>query len=245
MGKEEKKKERRKRRGWACVSLTAASSGSGGGVLGRGSLGVDAHDVGVRLGGLSARLVVLQDPLDKELGGIFDTTAILGRCLEPSNETVVVTVLLHLTLITANALSGKISLVGEEDDGDGSSIGERELGVDVVLPTLDGIKRVFACDVKDDHCSHGLLVVDAGHVSKALLSSNIPELETDERLRVPLDHLEGKVDTDSGFVVHGEDTVDVSLDDTRLSGSNISNNKDLVESLVHSFTGLDVSHFVV
>lgn len=47
--------------------------------------------------------------------------------------------------------------------------------------------------------------------------------------------------TDSGFVVHGEDTVNVTLDDTRLSGSNITNDKDLVESLVHSFTGLGVS----
>lgn len=65
-----------------------------------------------------------------------------------------------------------------------------------MLPTLDGIKGVFASDVKDDHRSDGFLVVDASHVTKALLSSDIPELETDECLGVPLDHLESKVDTD-------------------------------------------------
>jgi hypothetical protein len=54
------------------------------------------------------------------------------------------------------------------------------------------------------------------------LTSDIPKLEAHNRLGIPVDHLEGKVHSDCGLVVHREDVVDVTLDDRGLTGANVA-----------------------
>lgn len=103
----------------------------------------------------------------------------------------------HVLLGLAKVVVLEVALVGEEDDGDGLVVlAPCHLGVDVRLPLGDGVEGVDAGQVEHDKGADGLLVVDAGHVAKALLAGNVPELESHFGLRVPLDELEGEIDAD-------------------------------------------------
>jgi len=54
---------------------------------------------------------------------------------------------------------GRRYLVGEEDNGDGLSVGKHDLGVNVVLPLGHGLKGGYSGDVEHDEGTDGLLVV--------------------------------------------------------------------------------------
>ena len=102
----------------------------------------------------------------------------------------------HLLGSLTEVLLREIALVSEEDHGDGSVIrSPRDLRVDVRLPLGHRLEGGEAGQIEDDEGAHGLLVVDTGHVPEALLPGNIPKLKSHLSLRVPVDDLKGKVNT--------------------------------------------------
>ena len=180
---------------------------------------------GVRVGGVDRILNLLLDAADvvlEDLGhevaaGLVNVDVVLGRRLEPSNEALVLAVLVHLSGVLDETLLGKIALltkkkvalvecqetatlnalsgsqkiqpgcakskiiinmhenqtthlVGQKDDRDRLAVGQYDLGVNVILPLGDGLERGHPRHVKDDQGADSLLVVNAGHVAKALLT---------------------------------------------------------------------------
>lgn len=79
--------------------------------------------------------------------------------LVPLDETVVKDVLVHLgSVLDVPALLGEVTLVGEEDDGDGLVVGAvGDLGVDVGLPLGHRLERADPRHVKHDQCSYCFL----------------------------------------------------------------------------------------
>ena len=104
--------------------------------------------------------------------------------------------------------------------------GKVYLGVDVLLPLLDGFEGGIAGDVEhhegpdrflkwngrvaerqegEDQSAFGrkwrdgggeYFVVNTCHVAVSLLSCNVPQLQTHQRFRVPVDLLQRKIDPD-------------------------------------------------
>lgn len=60
---------------------------------------------------------------------------------------------------------------------------------------------------------------------------NVPKLKPDS-LRVPVQHLQGEVHSDSGPVVGGVSLVDVAPDDGSFSDPQVSDNQHLVQVLL-------------
>ena len=72
-----------------------------------------------------------------------------------------------------------------------------------------------------------------GHVAVALLTGDVPELETEERAVVPLDLFDGEVDTDSHLQLVEEHVLDVPVQDACLAARLLTDNKDLEVVFLH------------
>lgn len=102
----------------------------------------------------------------------------------------------HVLLCLAKVVVLEIALVGEEDHGDGLVVlAPRHLGVDVSLPLGNGVEGVDAGEIEHHKGANSLLVVDTGHVAETLLAGNVPKLKPHFGLRVPLDELKSKINT--------------------------------------------------
>lgn len=69
------------------------------------------------------------------------------------------------------------------------------------------------------------------HELKNYVTCNIPELESDDGARVPVDDLECEVDADGSSVVLGEELVHIALNDGCLACAKLSDHQDLVQAL--------------
>ena len=80
--------------------------------------------------------------------------------------------------VTFNDLVGSITLVGNEDLGDGGA------GVLVYLlqPILNVVEGLLFSAVINQDDSHGSLVVSLGDCSESFLSSSVPNLQLDSLL---------------------------------------------------------------
>lgn len=68
---------------------------------------------------------------------------------------------------------------------------------------------------------------NGGHVAVALLASNVPELEAEERAVIPFDLLDGKVHADGHLQLVEEHVLDVPVQDARLPARLLADHKNL------------------
>ena len=71
------------------------------------------------------------------------------------------------------------------------------------------------------------------HVAIALLAGDVPELETKKRAVIPLDLLDGEVDTNSHLQLIEKHVLDVAVQDACLAARLLADNKDLEVVLLH------------
>jgi hypothetical protein len=84
-----------------------------------------------------------------------------------------------------------------------------------------------ACKIEDNHGTYSFTVINAGHITEAFLSSDVPQLKSNDHILTDLYQLVRKVNTDSNFVFTIKDIVDVSLDEACLPNAKVSDNKNL------------------
>lgn len=70
------------------------------------------------------------------------------------------------------------------------------------------------------------------------LTSNVPKLETDNSVVVPVEDLEGKVHPNGGTVMLTEELVNITLDDGGLPSTKFSNHQYLVKMLPFIYAGV-------
>lgn len=70
------------------------------------------------------------------------------------------------------------------------------------------------------------------HLSPHCHTCNVPQLESDHRVTVPLQHLQGEVHADGCAVMLGEDLVHVALDDGGLAHAEVPDDQHLEEELL-------------
>ena len=65
-----------------------------------------------------------------------------------------------------------------------------------MLPPDHGLECRCASHVENYETAYGVLIIHASHVIEALLARYVPQLETYERVRIPVDDLESEVYSD-------------------------------------------------
>ena len=93
----------------------------------------------------------------------------LSGGLEPPDEAVVLAELVHFDAV-AGQLPALVALVGQQHGGDALSVGQHQLGVQVLFPLDDGLEGRVPRHVEHYEGSHGFPVVHSCHVSKTFLT---------------------------------------------------------------------------
>lgn len=112
-------------------------------------------------------------------------------------------------------------LIGQQYAGYGTAVGQLDLRVQILLPLADTVKGAAARHIKHDEGADGLLVVDTRHIAETLLSGNVPELQADYRIGVPVEHLQGKVNANGGTIVLAKELMYIALDEGRLASAQL------------------------
>lgn len=94
----------------------------------------------------------------------------LGRGLEPAHKTMVLAELVHLDGVVGEHIPALVTLVGQQHRCDALSIGQHQLGIQVLFPLGNCLERGGPRHVEHNECTHGLAVVHARHVAKPLLA---------------------------------------------------------------------------
>mmetsp|Transcript_48275 Transcript_48275/g.121539 ORF Transcript_48275/g.121539 Transcript_48275/m.121539 type:complete len:346 (+) Transcript_48275:10-1047(+) len=175
--------------------------------------------------------VGFQRSADEVVDSAVDSNALQRRGLIPANKAKLLGEGRHPLVRLEKLTFGQIALVRQQDAGKRAAVGQGHLAVDVILPPLQPLKRLFARDVKHHKSTGGLPVVVLRHVGKALLASNVPQLQLHCRVFIPLDFFQDKIHPNRCPVSSDEGSFHVSADQTGLPSSQVTHHNHLVNKL--------------
>mmetsp|Transcript_21130 Transcript_21130/g.42111 ORF Transcript_21130/g.42111 Transcript_21130/m.42111 type:complete len:216 (+) Transcript_21130:143-790(+) len=174
---------------------------------------------------------VTKDLANQEARSGIDVDIELGRGIKPSDKAMLFAELIQTSLVDLGRLD--IALVCQQNDRERLTIRQCNLVVNLTLPFGDSLKGRWSRKIVHQHGAVSILVVHACDGSEAVLTRNIPQLQSHCRV-VHGQLLQGKIHADSRLVMAAEKIVNVSLNNTGLSSGWITKNQHLQYAILCS-----------